>query len=820
MLKSYFKIAYRNLVKNKVFSFINIFGLAIGMAACLLILQYVRFELSYDDFHEKGDDIYQVSMEYQSGGQAAQHFGTNFFPTGPTIKDEYPEIIDFTRIVSITDQSIVEVDENQFQESDYYFADSSLLSMFSFPLLRGNLKTALREPNSVVLVRSVAEKYFGENWEDQQDILGRIIELKEGGQELTLKITGVMEDIPANSSMQFSLLISMPTFEKAQGEGLRDNWGWTIFFTFVELAPEADPRLLESKFPELIAKYKGEYHTNQGVREDFFLHQLQDIHLHTQLLGELSPGGNYQTVYILGIIAILILLIAWINYVNLSISISIERVKEVGIRKVTGAKRRQIVSQFLLESFLLNVIAIALAFSFVQVALPIFQDIIGRPLPLLLFQNYFFWIALLVILSLGSLLSGLYPALMVSGYSPIQVFRNNKRNKSSGHNLKKALNIFQFAASVSLIAFTITIFMQVRYMQNQDLGMNLDQTMVIRAPIITSEDSVYQQKADYLKNELLQQTTIQRVSTSWFIPGGDGLSGWGGYIRRVGSEPIDVKNYLRGGIDYDFIDLYEMEILAGRNFSEDYASDKEAVILTEEAMYDLGFKDPASAIGQYILYPINRQQDNKSIEVIGVVKNFHQQSLQSGFLPIIFHLDPSSGSYFSMRVAAQDIQPTVTYANEVWNEAFPESPFNYFFANEFFNNQYQADLKYGTIFGIFTLLAIFIACLGLFGLSAFTIKQRIKEIGIRKVLGASVRNIVLLLSRDYMKLIIVSNIIAIPFTYLLVQQWLSDYAFKIDVDWWIFLLPMLIVLLIALFTISFQTIRAALTNPVDSLRYE
>ncbi|MGD1894413.1 MAG: ABC transporter permease [Cyclobacteriaceae bacterium] len=820
MLKSYFNIAYRNLVKNKVFSFINIFGLAIGMAACLLILQYVRFELSYDDFHEKGDDIYQVSMEYQSGGQAAQHFGTNFFPTGPTIRDEYPEIIDFTRIVSITDQSIVEVDENQFQESDYYFADSSLLSMFSFPLLRGNLKTALREPNSVVLVRSVAEKYFGENWEDQQDILGRIIELKEGDQELTLKITGVMEDVPGNSSMQFSLLISMPTFEKAQGEGLRDNWGWTIFFTFEELAPEADPRLLESKFPELIAKYKGEYHTNQGVREDFFLHQLQDIHLHTQLLGELSPGGNYQTVYILGIIAILILLIAWINYVNLSISISIERVKEVGIRKVTGAKRRQIVSQFLLESFLLNVIAIALAFSFVQIALPIFQDIIGRPLPLLLFQSYFFWIVLLVILSLGSLLSGLYPALMVSGYSPIQVFRNNKRNKSSGHNLKKALNIFQFAASVSLIAFTITIFMQVRYMQNQDLGMNLDQTMVIRAPIITSEDSVYQQKADYLKNELLQQTTIQRVSTSWFIPGGDGLSGWGGYIRRVGSEHIDVKNYLRGGIDYDFIDLYEMEILAGRNFSEDYASDKEAVILTEEAMYDLGFKDPASAIGQYILYPINRQQDNKSIEVIGVVKNFHQQSLQSGFLSIIFHLAPSSGSYFSLRVSSQDIQQTVAYANDVWNEAFPESSFNYFFANEFFNNQYQADLKYGTIFGIFTLLAIFIASLGLFGLSAFTIKQRIKEIGIRKVLGASVRNIVLLLSRDYIKLIIVSNIIAIPFTYLLVQQWLSDYAFKINVGWWIFLLPMLIVLLIALFSISFQTIRAALTNPVDSLRYE
>lgn len=815
MLKNYLKIAFRSLLKNKVFSLINIVGLAIGMAACLLIMQYVSFELSYDDFHEKADRIYQVSIEYQSGGQAPIHYAANFFPTGPTIHNEYPETIDFTRILLFPNQWMINTKTDRFQEPELYFADSSLFAMFSFPLLRGNPETALKEPNSVVLVRSTAEKYFGKDWETQQDIVGQTLKLNSG---TPLKITGVMEDIPENSTLQFGLLVSMTTYVKVRGESIHDNWGMVSFHTFIELTPGTDPKLLESKFPTLLAKYKGDFYKSQGAREDFFLHKLSDLHLHTHLVEELSPGGNYQTVTILSIIAVLILMIAWVNYVNLSISISVKRMKEVGVRKVTGAHRRQIVSQFLLESFLLNIIAVALAFSIVQIALPFFEDLVGRTLHTLLYYRFSFWLILFGIVSLGSLLSGLYPALVVSGYSPIQIFRNKTGSRTGSNHLKKALNISQFAASVTLIAFTIAIFLQVKYMQNHDLGMNLDQTLVIEKPVLV--DSTYFQKADYLKNKWLQYSTIQQVATSRFIPGEDGLPGWGGYIRRVGSEPTDIEIYQSGGIDYDFIDLYQMKILAGRNFSEDYPSDKQAVILTEEAMYELGFENPEGAVGQYILYPINNERNNKPIKVIGVVKNFHQQSLQSGFLPIIFHLEFSHKSYFSLKVSAQNIRQTIAYAQEVWNETFPESPFDYFFADEFFNNQYQADLKYGTIFGTFTLLAIFIACLGLFGLSAFAIEQRTKEIGIRKVLGASVRSIILLLSKDFIKLILVASLLALPVAYLAMHKWLENYAFRIEISWWLLALPVLTVLLIAILTVSFQTTRAALANPVDALRDE
>ena len=820
MLRSYLIIAVRNLQKNKVFSLINILGLAIGMAACLLILQYVSIELSYDNFHEKADRIYMVSLKYQPEAQEPIHYAANHFRTGTIIQAEYPEIDHFTRIILSSNRWLISTETNRFQESEFYFADSSLLTMFSFPLLRGNPETALKEPNTVVLLRSTAEKYFGKDWETQSDIIGQTLTLEITDDKTPLKITGVIEDYPVNSTIQAGLIVSMATYVKKKGESIRDQWGPVVFYTFVELVPGANPEQLESKFSALLDKYMGEAFTKQGGRVDFFLHSLRELHLHTSLVGELSPGGDYQTVYILSIIAVLILLIAWVNYVNLSVSFAIKRTKEVGVRKVTGAHRGQIVSQFLLESFLLNSIAVLLAFSLVQVALPFFEDFIDQTLPTTLFHQGSFWLIFLGVLLLGSLLSGFYPALVVSGYSPIQIFSNKTGSRTGSGNLKKALNTFQFAASVSLIAFTLAIFLQVDYMQNHDLGMSLDQVLGVRRPIITPEDSAYQQKVAYLKNEWLHQSTVQQVATSEFVPGGDGLQGWGGYIRRVGSEPTDVKNYLRGGIDYDFISLYEMKLLAGRNFSRDYPSDSEAVVLTEEAMYALGFENPESAVGQHILYPINRQQDNKPIEVIGVVRNFHYHSLQSAFRPIIFNLDTSPENYFSLKVSTQNIQQTIADARKAWNETFPETPFDYFFVDEFYNSQYQAELKYGTLFGIFTTLAILIACLGLFGLSAFTIEQRIKEIGIRKVLGASVQSIVVLLSKDYVKLIILANMIAIPFTYFLVQRWLSDYAFKIDIGWWIFLLPMLIVLLIALVTVSFQTIKAALANPVDSLRNE
>ncbi len=806
MLKNYFKIAFRNLVKNRVFSAINVFGLAIGLASCLIIVLFVQNELSYDRFNEKADRIVRVVFKGIMNGEHMKEAVT-MAPTAQTIKNDYPEVEDATRLRSYGNHKIT-VGDKTFKDGSLAYVDANFFQIFTLPLIKGDAKTALTEPNTIVITEAMANKYFG-----NADPIGQILTFKDWGQ--AYKVTGVIDKIPDNSHFHFDLFGSMASLEDAKGT----SWLESNYYTYLLLRDGQDYKKLEAKMPQLVDKYmapqieKGLGVTlaefrKKGNDVGLYLQPLTDIHLYSDFTVNLEPGGDVRYVYIFGAIAIFMLLIACINFMNLSTAGASKRAKEVGIRKVLGSVKYELIGQFLLESVMLTFFALIIALIMVKIALPAFNDLSGKKLTLD-FSNYPFVILGIVLFGLlVSVLAGSYPAFFLSSFKPVAVLKSKFMAAGKTIGLRSGLVVFQFMISISLIIGTTIVYQQLSYIQSKKLGYNKDQLLVLR------NSWALGQNERIFRDQLLKDPRVVNVTISGHIPAGPTNS------NMAGVFPDERMNENRRTIIYQVDDRYiptmGMELASGRNFSKEFGTDSAGVIINETAAKIFGWgKD---AVGHKLNQFTNNEGGRKAYKVLGVVKDFHFRSMHEEIAPLMMVLENSPG--LIIKVKTQDIAGLLKDMKSQWAGYNVEEPFAYAFLDEQFNKAYLAEQKTGVILGIFTGLTIFIACLGLFGLATFTAEQRIKEIGVRKVLGANVPQIVALLSIDFVKLILIACLIAFPLGYYGMDKWLQDFAYRVDIKWPVFILAGMGAIGIALLTISYQAIKAALMNPIKSLKTE
>jgi putative ABC transport system permease protein len=802
MIRNYFTSVLRYISRNKAFTAINVLGLAIGMMACMLITQFVLHEFSYDDFHSKKDRIFRVQLDRYDKGEIATRWAAGAMGIGPDLKANFPEVNEFVRLTG--SNALFSYGDVYFKEEGVYYATEAFFKVFSIRLLEGTDSLVLKQPFKVVLSQSLAKKYFG-----NENPVGKII--KNNGRR-EYEVTGVFEDLPDNTHMNINALFSYASFEALVNnpDGLR-SWQWDGHFTYILLNENASAKALEEKLPAYVQKREGEELKKYDAGMVFHLQPLTDIHLDSKFMFEFKSNGDRQSVYFLSIVAVLILLIAWINYINLSTAKSIERAREVGVRKVMGSFRTQLVQQFLFESLLLNTFAVLLAIGLVILLTPSFSELTGRELGYLLFEQNMFWVWMGVLIVTGALLSGLYPAFVLSGYKPVEVLKGRFKNSGQGVLFRKGMVVVQFIASITLIVGTFTVYRQIRFMQEQELGVNLEQTLVLQSPNVV--DSTYQEKFQVFKERVKQHAEVVAVSASSSVPGSQ--PGWNaGGIRKLSQREDESKQYRVVMMDHDFIESYGLKVLAGRAFSGEAVNEHTNVLLNESACKQMGFAKIEDAINDQIFFW------GDTFRIVGVLKNYHQESLKKAYEPLIFRYNAAPGGYYSIKFKTSEVRESMAKFEEDWKSLFPGNPFISFFLDDHYNKQYQADQQFGKVFGIFSGLAIFIACLGLFGLSSLTAIQRTKEIGVRKVLGASITSILTLVSRDYILLMMAAIVVAVPLAWWVMNAWLQDFAYRIPLVWWIFALPSLLVIFIALLTVSIHTLKAARTNPTKSLRYE
>ncbi|MFN0176393.1 MAG: ABC transporter permease [Saprospiraceae bacterium] len=811
MIQNNLKLALRNLQKRPGYATLHLLGLATGMACCLLILQYVLHERSYDQFHPAAERIVRLELDNYQKGKLSWKSATSYPAFGPTMKRDFSEIEDFCRLHDAEYVLSNPATELKFAEKKGYYADPGVLRMFHIPLLSGNPATALEGPDKIILSEKTARKYFGST-----DVLGKTLSSNDNGRLINFEVTGVFENYPNNSHLTLDYLISYRTLGKimtAEGDTTNSTetaWGWYDFYTYFKLQPDVDPQKLAEKLPAFNDKYinSNPIYQKAELYNSTSLQALTDIHLYSNLNQEAEVNGNGKAVGLLFLIAFFILAIAWINYINLATARAMERAKEVGVRKVSGAGRWQLISQFLTESFLLNTAALVVAVLGVWIAMPAFGNFLGKTLPFLIFTGTQpLWIAL--VFAGGTLFSGLYPAFVLSGFKPVSILKGLYKNTSSGQMLRRGLIVGQFTASIALIVGAIVVSKQVQFMRNQNPGFERAQTLVLQGPN-TVADSVYQGILTGFKNEVLQIPGVSSLSGSSSVPGDEIY--WTSSFRRLRSVDETRQTLYILGADLDFTKSYDLKMVAGRNFEP---TDKNTCMLNESAARMLGFENPEKAIGDFV-----QRGRRDTFLVCGVMRDFHHLGLQKPIEPMIVRFQPDSRSYFSLKMEGEDYSKMLSSVEAVWQKHFYADPFDYFFLDEFFDRQYKADVQFGKVFSMFTVLAMLIACLGLLGLTSYNILQRTKEIGIRKVLGASVTSITGLLAKDFLKLVLVAILIASPLAYYFMQRWLGDFAYHIDLQWWMFVVAALVAVGIAFLTVSFQSVRAALTNPVESLRSE
>ena len=826
MFKNHLQIAFRNILKRKGYAIFNILGLAIGITCCLLIFQYVAYERSYDKFNEKVKQIVRLRLDLHDQGKLTMQSATVFPGLGARIKNEFPEVENYCRLIDtkiswlktemVQNNIVLANDERNIKalENKGYYADQSFLNMFTIRLTEGNRASLLNGPNKIILSESTAEKYF-----NNENAVGKRLTVREGGNVYYYEVTGVFKDYPSNSHLAFDYLISYPTFVNMvrnlgapKGLDPETSLGWYDYYVYLQLQPGTNQKQFDAKLLSFSDRYlNNEYSRAHNNREDLYTIPLKDIHLYSHYNEEAGVNGDGKSVSFLFLIAFLIITIAWINYTNLATARSLERAKEVGVRKVLGALRKNLVAQFLTESFILNftavVIAVLLAFLFT----PSFNVLIGSASGTGFHMPLIYWGGFILLFLTGAFISGIYPAFVLSGFHPITVLKGLFKNSASGMIIRKGLIIGQFATSIILIAGTIVIYQQVNFMRNQKLGANINQTLVLDGPSLR-QDTSYQNSYQPFKNEVLQLSGIKSIAASSGVMGKEIYMTNGAYL--VNSKDKNPLTFYTLYVDNDFLSSYGMKFKAGRNFSQDNPSDKKAVILSEEAVKLFGIDDPEKALNQII----SNYRD--SLKIIGVVANYHQLGLNKAMLPVIFIPKPEVNNFYSIKFQTADVHQTVASVERVWNKYFPDNPFSYFFLDELYNAQYKSDGQFGKVFGLFAFLAIVIACFGLLGLSAYNVLQRTKEIGIRKVLGASERHIIYLLSKDFLLLVCVAFTIAVPVSWFVMNGWLNDFAYRINISWWVFLISGIIAVLIALLTVSFQAIKAAVANPVKSLRTE
>lgn len=805
MLRNYIKIALRNLVRNKLYSSINLLGLAIGMAACLMIFLWVQDELSYDQFHQNAGRIYRVERRYDfrdMHGQAPVTSG----PYGPAMVRDYPEIENFVRL-DIGELSVKD-HRNIFRKQRLIFADNSIFKIFNFRLEAGDPQTALIKPNSIVLTRENALKYLG-----TEDAIGKSLTLDWNEAPTDFQVTGILEEIPHNSHVHFDMLASLSTYLEER----LSIWFNNFLYTYVLVKEGISAEDLQNKFPALWTKYMAaDFIAVVGADVDINdvfqmkLHPLLDIHLHPSEEFEIEPQGSLTSVYIFSAIALLILIIACINFMNLSTARANKRAREVGIRKTVGAIKRQLWGQFIGESVLLAIIALALAVLLIRLFIPLFNTVSNKALSVTQLFHLGNWFILIGITVLTGLLAGLYPAFYLTAFHPARVLKGSALSGTGKSAFRKGMAVIQFVISITLIIGTLIIFRQMEYIQNRSLGFNKENVVIIPA-----ESNTIRQNIEAFRNTLTQDTRIKSVAVSSNIPGSAMFSDT--VFKRDDSD--DVFSIIYTLTDYEFVNTYGFNVIQGRNFSKEFSTDIQgAVILNQAASKEIGYK-PEEAVGKK-LYRYESATEFVGNTIVGVVEDFHFKSLHRIIEPFLLMLAPERFDTISVRVMPGDARGTIDFIQQKWRETYPGEQFEFSFLDNKINLLYESEGKMRNIFLIFSILSIFVACLGLFGLAAFTAEERTKEIGVRKVLGASIGNILILLSKEFAKWVLVANVVAWPLGYFMMNRWLQNFAFRTKIGLWPFMLSAVLALIIALLTVSYQSIKASLTNPVDCLRYE
>ena len=808
LLKNYFRSTLRTVSKNKIYSALNIMGLALGIAACLFILQYVSYERSYDKFHENHSDIYRVCYQIFRNGNLEVDCAAAVPRVGPFMKEQMPEVVDFARAYPMS--GVVTYNNIQYREERMHMADPSFLEIFSFPLISGD-PSSLSNPNTVVISETAARKYFRD-----EEPLGKILEV-DG--EHRVEVVGVVMDAPDNSHIKFDFLISYETLNnQTQGEdgssASETAWGWYDFNTYVQLQPGTDSKAFDIKFREHLWEERGERFRERNFHTDFPLQPITDIHLFSNLLQESEPEeqGDGNAVAFLTIIALFILLIAWINYVNLSTARSIERSREVGVRKTLGATRRQLIFQFLTESFLLNLFALVIALAIVVLGIGYFNRLTDSSLNLAFLTDLGFWLAILGVLLIGSILSGLYPAFVLSSFRPATVLKGKMASNQSGNPLRKGLIVFQFAASVTLITSTMIVYQQLSHMQDMDLGFNMNETLVVEGPDVFGADSLFESTNKAFKDEISKKGTVSQISASSNVPGDEIF--WTNGIKRIEESDDKFRIIYNVGIDYNYFITYDIDVVAGRNYDPLHSMDTAALILNNAGIKYLGFANAEEAVGQKVTFW------GRPKTIVGVVHDYNQMSAKAEVAPIAFPLALRTASYYTIKLKGDNYSSSFDDVQKTYSSFFPGNPFDYFFLDQFFNRQYANERKFSRVFTLFAGFAIFVACLGLFGLASFSTLKRSKEIGIRKILGATMPIIIRLLSKEYLWLILIANVVAWPAVYIIMNQWLDNFASRVTLGIPVFIISAFIVLIIALITVSYQIMSSALSNPVEVIRSE
>ena len=792
MIKNYFKIALRNLYRHKGFTMLNISGLAIGMTAGFLVLLYVVFELSYDNMHSKTDSIYRVVANIDTPSEKIEA-GIAAWAVGPNIEKEFPEILKSTRILN-EDFTIVK-DGTKFVEEHVIAVDSAFFEIFDFELIKGDKSQVLKRPNNLVISETMVTKYF-----DSDDPIGQNMVIE--GFDNPAIVTGVMKDIPENSHLQADIVISMITYT-APPSNRDEQWDNYDPSIYILTANSTNPKNLEAKFPNFLEERTGDEMRESKMFVTLFLEPFKDVYLKSDRGSSIS--GSINNVYVFSIIGIFILLIASINFINLATARSVERAKEVGIRKVIGADKNQLAFQFIGESIIICTIAFFVAVGLTALGLPYFNDLAGKTVSTGVFAEpinvlYLFLLALVI-----GAIAGIYPAIVLSSFKPISVLKGGFSTGTKGILLRKSLVVVQFTISIALIIGTIVIYNQMRFMQNQDLGFNKEHTIVIPTEIGNNQEA--------LKTSFSQIPGVKGTSLTSSVPGSGNSAAYSEIENQQGD--LQIANLDLYFVNEDYIEQLGMDIIAGRGFSRNFVSDSsQAMIINEKAVSLLGYSNAQDAIGA------KYQQWGSNGEVIGVVKDFNFKSLQDEISPLTMRLDPTETNIITVKIDAANTAQTIASIESAWQSMMPGDPLEYYFLDDLFNNQYRSEEQFEGLFMSFALLAIFISCLGLLGLAAYSTIQRKREIGIRKIVGASVSSIVNLLSKEFIKLVGIAFVISAPIAWYLMHGWLEDFAYKIDIKWWMFVVAGLGSMVIALATVSFQAIKAATSNPVESLRTE
>ena len=805
MFQHYLKIALRNQAKNKVFSVINVLGLAIGIAVSILILNYVSFEFSFDNMHIKRDRIYRVESRFYEGAVLTDDWATSSFGYGSAISREMTGIEDYVRIGMQNTEQTVSYKETRSRENGIAYTGPSFFTVFNFKLKDGAVNDQLKRPNTVVITQAVARRFFKE-----ENPLGKMLTFAFGSNFYNCEVTGVLENFPKNSHIRLNYLISYETLPNY----MKEFWYLHEAYTYLLLSPGISPKEIEARFPAMAEKYK----TGNALKNKTWavtLVPLNKIHLNPQKQYEKEIKGNKKSLITLIIIAVVILMTAWINYINLTIARSMERAKDIGIRKVAGASRYQLIRQFLMESWLVNLCAIIIAAIIVFLMQPVFNRIIDENIGLFILKQPVFWLSTILFLFAGVLLSGFYPALIMNRVEPSIIMKGNYFNSGSAGTTRQILVIFQFAASLVLICGMFIVAKQVNFMRRQNLGININQTIVAKFPVSRQDIN---QKVTMFTENLLLEPSIKSVSLVGSVPGME--VAFFASNRLQGDNQEKQRLYEMLTVDENFIETFGIELLAGRSFQKGFGNEQESLIINEATVSNLGFNNPEDAIGKKVIL----EGESAPVTIIGVTKNWHQRGLGNTYTPIMIlrngRLRWVPPRFIAIKIAGYQYDAILGLIKSRWNSYFPDASFDYFFLDSFFDNQYKTDRRFGKIVGIFTGLAFFISILGLWALASFNASKKIKEVGVRKIFGARSGNIVYLFSKEIVVLILIALVIATPVSVLVMKNWLLNYAFRINISVWTYVAGGIVTLTIAMLTVGWYSWKAATRNPVEALRYE